>query len=134
MVGAGSLYLDASALVKLVLEERETQALRTFLAARDTPQVTSLIAAVEVSRAAMRSPDVDPLLLQRVLGAVSYLRFDDSMAQRAADIQPTSLRTLDAIHLASALALAPDLEAFVTYDARMAEAARVHGLPVVAPA
>jgi predicted nucleic acid-binding protein len=134
VVAGGPLYLDASALVKLVLEERETAALRRFLAAGDQPQVTSLVAAVEVSRAAKRSPDVEPLLFQRVLSAVSYLRLDDAIAHRAADIQPSGLRSLDAIHLASALALGPELEAFVTYDGRLADVARVHGLPVVAPA
>jgi predicted nucleic acid-binding protein len=134
VVAGGPLYLESSALVKLVLEERETAALRRFLASRDQPQVTSLVAAVEVSRAAKRSPDVEPRLLERVLSALSHLRLDDAIALRAADMEPASLRSLDAIHLASALALGPELEAFVTYDGRLADAARVHGLPVVAPA
>lgn len=134
MVAGRPLYLDSSALVKLVLQERETPALRRFLAAGDQPQVTSLVAAVEVSRAAKRSEDVDPAHLLRVLAAVSYLRLDRSIAQQAGDIEPSGLRSLDAIHLASALALAPEIEALVTYDARLAEAARAYGLPVVAPA
>lgn len=62
------------------------------------------------------------------------MAFDPAIARAAGDLAPFSLRTLDAIHLASALARGPELDAFLTYDDRLAEAARSLGLPVVRPA
>jgi predicted nucleic acid-binding protein len=69
-----------------------------------------------------------------VLDVVDVVEFDVAIARSAAALGPSALRTLDAIHLATAMALGPELDAFVTYDDRLAEAARAVGLPVVRPA
>lgn len=125
-------YLDASALTKLVVEEAESVALnRWYIAAQRL--VTSRIGVVETMRASSRRP-CDPLHRDRIMSDVEVLEFDPSVAGVAATLEPPLLRTLDAIHLATALALVPELDAFVTYDDRLAAAARGLGLPVVRPA
>lgn len=103
-----SCYLDASALVKLVTDETETATLRAHLG-RYAGRSTSRLAAVEVPRALARK------------GPASLL-------------EPRLLRSLDAVHLASAISLGDELEVFITYDLRLADAARGAGLTVLAPA
>lgn len=133
MVEARRPYADASALVKLVLREPESDALRHYLAALPEP-ATSRLAFVEVHRAFRRLGE-DPVdATQALWDRTVFIELDASIAESAAEIGPATLRSLDAIHLASALALADELEAFVTYDARLADAARSAGLTVVAPA
>ncbi len=127
-----TVYLDASALVKLVAPEEETGALATYLA-KHRSQVTSVIGLVEVRRAAARRTGVTPERVEDVLGRISAIGLDLSIVAAAGSIGPATLRTLDAIHLASAAALGDDLEAVVTYDRRMADAARVLGMLDVAP-
>lgn len=125
-------YLDSSAIVKLVSVERETGALRRFLY-RQTTLASSVLARVEVLRAGRQR---GPVVLRRartVMRRISPVRLDDSLMEAAAVLDPLSLRTLDAIHLASALAFGDVLAAVVTYDARMRAAADALGLPVVAP-
>jgi predicted nucleic acid-binding protein len=121
-------------LVKLVITERESAALRMFLAG-DPVLISSRIGAVELRRVAAKQ---DEQLAEPQVGAILanmlIVEIDDGVAEAAGAVQPTSLRTLDAIHLASALTLAPELDALVTYDARLADAARAAGLTVVAPA
>ena len=127
-------YVDSSALVRLVREEPESHALREFLITRRAP-VTNRIATVEVRRALLRAgrePDFEALTA--IWKRVELVEMDAAIAESAASLGPPTLRSLDAIHLNSALSLGDDLEAFVTYDARLAKAARGHGLPVVAPA
>jgi predicted nucleic acid-binding protein len=124
-------YVDASALVKLVVDEAESPALlRWYVGAERL--VTSRVGVVETVRASSRR-DHDPARRNRVLTDVEVYELDDSIAGAAA-VLPPPLRTLDAIHLATAMALGPELDAFVTYDDRLAEAARAIGLPVVRPA
>jgi predicted nucleic acid-binding protein len=126
------LYVDASAIVKLVVEEPETPALqRWFVEAAYA--VTSRVGVVETRRATARRAH-DPEHRERVLRDVEVIELTPAIAAAAATLQPPVIRTLDAIHLASALTVAADLDAFVTYDDRMAEAARSLGLPVVHPA
>jgi predicted nucleic acid-binding protein len=126
------IYVDASAIVKLVLEEPESaEMLRWFVEAPYA--VTSRVGVVETRRAASRRPH-DARHRERVLEDVEVLELTPEIAAAAAMIQPPAIRTLDAIHLASALAIATDIDAFVTYDDRLAEAARTLGLPVVRPA
>jgi uncharacterized protein len=125
-------YFDSSALVKLVARELETDAIRAYsraLAAR----ATSLIGLIETRRAAMRRGDVDADVLDFALGGLEVIDLDASVAERASTVTP-ALRTLDAIHLASALELGTDLQAIVTYDRRLAEGARSLGLAVESPA
>jgi predicted nucleic acid-binding protein len=126
--------MDSSALVKLVLPEAESTALLSFLGDGAEP-ISSEIAAVEVVRAARRaSPDAQVHnRAAAVVAALHLLRLDSEILERAAGIEPESLRTLDAIHLASALSLAPDVEAMVVYDTDLAAAAIKVGLRTLAP-
>ena len=129
----GRVYLDASAAVKLVVSEPESASVRQFLADSVT-RVSSRVLAVELMRAVgRRSPD-SLAHARSLLGVMEFVELDESVAERAAELEPVGLRSLDAIHLASALALADELDAFITYDARQADAARALGLTVVAPA
>lgn len=126
------LYLDSSALVKLVLTERETAILRAW--AEDRPLASSAVAVTEMLRAVRRTnPDREPAA-RLILTALVLLDLSVEVLERAAVVPPPALRTLDAIHIATALALGDELDALVTYDARMADAARLAGLRVDAPA
>lgn len=132
---ASLYYLDASALLKLVVEEPESPALMADAAA--WPHlVSSSLVRVEVPRAARRvSADVAVVARARhVVGSVGLLPLDESVLRRAAEAAPPSLRSLDAIHLASALSLGEDLAAMVVYDRRLADAAEAAGLTVLVPA
>ena len=125
-------YVDASALVKLVVVETESaQMLRWYVESERV--VTSRVGIAETRRAAARHPH-DRDELQLLLTSVEVIEFDERLAERAASVGPILLRALDAIHLATALAFGSELEAFVTYDDRLAEAARAAGLPVDRPA
>lgn len=125
-------YVDASAIVKLIVAEVESMAfLRWFV---DADRVTtSTVGLIETRRAAARRAH-EAAHREHILAEFEVLALSDDIAVRAATAEPSSLRALDAIHLASALALGPELDAFVTYDDRLADAARGVGLPVVRPA
>ncbi len=124
-------YLDASAIVKLVLDEPDSPSMLRWY--HESERVaTSRVGVVETRRAASRR-DGDPAQLSAVIERLEVFELDSEIDQRAGTIGPTSLRTLDAIHLATALSI-PGLGSFVTYDDRLAEAARNVGLPVVRPA
>lgn len=125
-------YVDASALVKVVLDEAESAAMRLWYVESDEV-VTSVVGVIETRRAIGRSA-FDAGHLESILRSVGAIRLDPMIARSASALAPPSLRTLDAIHLATAMALGGDLDAFVTYDDRLAEAARAIGLPVVRPA
>ncbi|MDQ3688754.1 MAG: type II toxin-antitoxin system VapC family toxin [Chloroflexota bacterium] len=130
---ARSVYLDASAGVKLVLDEPESAALVSWLS-RWPARSSSSLFRTEVVRATRRAL---PKRLSRARGLVtrvSLIAIDDQILDEAARIDPLSLRSLDAIHLATALRLADELEALVTYDRRMIEGAHALGLPVASPA
>jgi len=128
------LYVDSSALVKLVLAEPESAALRRLISDREH-LVSSAVAAVEVVRAARRASKSNRVASQArdVIRAVHLLAVDLKVLERAADLAPTTLRSLDAIHLASALSLDDEIEAMVVYDDRFAAAARAAGLTVFSP-
>lgn len=129
-------YLDASALVKLAIREAETAALRDHLGAYEA-RMTSRVAQVELSRAFLRRGDAGgsgTVAIPDVMQNVSVIELDAELARRAGGLEPPALRSLDAIHLASALALGDELDAFVTYDTRLADAARAAGIAVVSPA
>jgi predicted nucleic acid-binding protein len=132
----GRPYADASALVKLVVTEPESTELRDYLRRQPDP-VTSRIATVEVARAVARltggrGEDVEAL--RAVLDRAVVVELDDQLAAAAARIAPQQLRSLDAIHLATALSVRDQVSALITYDIRLADAARDHGLTVLAPA
>ena len=125
--------------MKLVIVEPESEALRAWLGTR-LERAASVLAAIEIRRAArraVRGPHVHSAAalareLEVLLASIALLALDDQVARRAAGLEPPALRTLDAIHVATALAL-PSLEALVTYDGRLAAAAASAGLPVHAP-
>jgi uncharacterized protein len=131
-------YADSSALVKLVREEPESNALRAFLA--DADIVSSELILTEIPRAVHRAVAEDPalpieLLLERVgalVEAIALRPLDRPLLVAAGALREPALRTLDAIHVASAVDL-PPVETFVTYDERQAAAARLTGLRTMAP-
>ena len=127
-----TVYLDASAIVKLVALEAETAPLVAYLAEHPS-QATSVVGLVEVRRAAARRPGVPSGRVEAVCSRIAAIALDAAVAGVAGTVEPPALRTLDAVHLASAAALADDLEALVTYDRRLAEAAAALGLPTASP-
>ena len=127
-----TVYADASALVKLIVDEAESPAARAYLVPGLQVAASRLVAA-EVPRALRRRYDADPAWAEGVLREIDMIDVSPLILSRAARLEPPALRTLDAVHLASALELGADLEAFVTYDARLAAAARGAGLTVVSP-
>ena len=129
---AGAVYLDSSAIVKLVVREPETRALLAFLEPRHV-RVTSALARVEVVRAVRRHGRSASTRATAVLDSLSQLALDDALLDSAAAIEANQLRSLDAIHLASAQQLEGELDVLVTYDERMLAAARALGLPVSHP-
>ncbi len=130
----GLLYLDTSAIVKLVLPEPETEELLRLL--RNRPErVTSALARVEVLRAVRRAGE-DGAVFRRaeeVLARLGLIEIGATILNAAARLEPRSLRSLDAIHLATALSLGEHLEGITTYDSRLAEAAKANGVEVLAP-
>lgn len=130
---AGLLYLDASAIVKLVVEEPESTALREAL--RDRPRrVSSAVALVEVHlAAARRSPAPSSGRVRTILAGLTLIPVDRLTLDTAAGLGAHGLRTLDAIHLASAISLGEDLDCLIAYDTRLLAAAEASGLAVHRP-
>jgi predicted nucleic acid-binding protein len=128
----GSIYLDSAAIVKLVHAESETQALREWLDERiDQPWTSSALLEVEAFRALARYTPESASRLHRVLDLVNLVDIDVSIRILAQAIKPATVRSLDAIHLATALQVRPT--SFITYDKRLADAAREAGLAVEMP-
>jgi predicted nucleic acid-binding protein len=129
------LYVDSSALVKLVQREPESSALRRFLRRRsEDTRVTSALARVEVVRAVGSGGPAAVAQARRLLARLNQITLDRQLLDDAAALAPaTALRSLDAIHLAAALAVGSDLRAVITYDQRMTDAATGLGLVVEAP-
>jgi len=125
-------YMDTSAMAKLILDEPGSTAMARWYVESERI-VTSRMGIVEMRRVAARHAH-DVAHLEVVLRSVETFELDAPVARVAAAVAPAALRTLDAIHLASAIALLPEIDAFVTYDDRLADAARSAGLPVVRPA
>ena len=126
------VYLDSSALVKLVVAEPESAALRRAL--RVEPERTScVLARVEVVRAVRAHGPAAVARARRVLRTLDLVQLDDDLLDLAAMLGDGGLRSLDAIHLAAAQAWGDDLTAVITYDLRMAAAAEGIGLTVRMP-
>ena len=125
------LYLDASAIVKLVRREPETPALVEEVLG-DPERVSSALAWTEVVRASRRARS-SVARASAVLEGIGLVPVDDGILRGAGELEPTTLRTLNAIHLATALSLRDDLAAILAYDDRLIAAARRHGLPVRSP-
>lgn len=126
-------YLDTSALVKLVVAEPETPALHTWLNEADRDPVASDLARTELLRAVRRAAPDRMLQARAVLDSITLTDLTASLFEQAGRIDPTALRSLDAIHLAAALDLGDDLDGLVTYDDRLADAARSNGVVVTTP-
>jgi predicted nucleic acid-binding protein len=128
------IYLDSSALMKLVRAEGETEALREWLTLRpDQPIVTSELGRVEVLRAARRVGGRVLTEARAVVGDLDLVPLDRAVQDLAADIDEPLLRTPDALHLASAVLLIEQLTVFVAYDHRLTSAAQAAGLDVATP-
>lgn len=125
-------YVDSSAIVKLVVAEPESKALRRYLSRRQ-PLVSSALARTEVTRALMPNGLEAVSRGEDVLRRIQLLRVNARVLREAGRMEPADLRSLDAIHLASARHLGPSVRQIVTYDERMAEASRASGWSVVAP-
>jgi hypothetical protein len=126
-------YLDASAIVKLIVREPESEALERWLGAGREEIVSCALVRTEVVRAAAALGPEAVLRARRLLDRLDLIVLDDELLDLAGElVEP--LRSLDAIHVAAALELGEELEAFVTYDRQMTRAAEALGVPVVAPA
>ena len=125
-------YLDSSAIVKLARTEAESTALRAYLRRR-LPLVASALVQTEVVRAMLPFGDLAVARAELVLERIDLLRVSDRVLTAAARLAPDDLRSLDAIHLATARSLGASLARVITYDVRMSEAAGQLGLTVVAP-
>lgn len=118
--------------MKLVVEEPESDALRELLE-RDADQLASAIIEVEVVRAVRRVVPQLTAQAQRVVSQIAVVEPTDAIRAEAALLEPVTLRSLDALHLATALAIGDDLDGFVSYDGRLSAAAETVGLVIVAP-
>jgi predicted nucleic acid-binding protein len=126
------VYLDSSALVKLVIAEPESFALRRYLA--DEPERASCaLARVEILRAVRGHGPAAFTRARRLLQRRNLVQIDEELLDAAGALDPRVLRSLDAIHLAAAQLFGDELTAVVTYDRRMAEAAAVVDVAVAAP-
>ena len=124
-------YLDSSAIVKLVVREPESAALRRYL--RRRRPVSSALARAEVARAVMPLGETAARRARDVLSR-DLVRINDRVLTMAAAMEPASLRTLDAVHLATASLFGATLTCVVCYDERMSRAAEAGGWRVVGPA
>lgn len=127
------VYLDSSALVKLVVLEPESDALTGHLRERPS-RVSCALARVEVIRAVRAHGQAAITRAGQLLARIALVRLDDALLDEAAALNATNLRSLDAIHLATARALGDGLAELITYDRRMADAAKSLGIAVSAPA
>ena len=124
-------YLDTSALAKLVQTEPESAALRSWLSGRRW--IISDLHRTELRRAVARARGTASARADRLLAEADLLKIDAEIFDRAGALEPPSLRSLDALHLAAAMALGPDLAGIVAYDDRLIAAAVELDLPVASP-
>lgn len=133
-IAADVIYLDTSAFVRLIWAEPESDALQEYLRQHDTePLVASSLLVVEARRTVLRSDPPSMVRADLLLSRVGQLGIGPAVIEAAGRLPVPGLRSLDAIHLATALMLQAELRALVTYDLRLAQAADEHRLEVVAP-
>ncbi len=128
----GACYLDTSAFVKLIAAESETRALRAFLDSHPE-QLSSIILDTEAHRAAARVGADVASRADRLLTRITLVPLNFEVRSLARTVPPMALRSLDAIHLATAITLGADLGVFVAYDRRLLDAAAEAGLAVASP-
>lgn len=127
-------YVETSALVKLILEEAETPAMRRFLTPlAPTDLVTSALTRTEMLRAARRRGPCEEGKAREVLSGLSEITITRELLDTAGTLDPPVLRTLDAIHLVTAMEIEDELTAVVAYDVRLLDGAGRAGLPVYTP-
>jgi predicted nucleic acid-binding protein len=124
-------YLDTSAALKLVVEEAESEALAHAIEAAQPELVACWLLETELRRAAQREPELSQELVSELLEAISLYEVPGSLFREAGVLPGANLRSLDALHLAAAIRIG--VEHLVTYDARMADSARLVGLSILAP-
>ncbi len=127
------IYIDTSAMLKLVHPEPESMPLRTWLARHPGDLVSSALIRTEARRALLRNDPAALPHLPALLAVIAQIPVTEAILDRAAQLTDPGLRTLDAIHLASAAAI-PDITVMLAYDKRLTEAARTLGLAVASPA
>ena len=126
-----AFYIEASALLKLAVEEEDSPAVRRWFA-RHRPCWSSQLLATEAHRSAMRL-GVAPGIIAELLDSVSLILRAASTLELAGRLGPVDLRCLDAVHLAAAGEIGPELERVVTYDHRVVFGAAAAGFPVIQP-
>jgi predicted nucleic acid-binding protein len=124
-------YVDASAFVKLVIDEPESDALGDALAR--LTMTSSAILEVEATLVVRRRQPRSFNGVRRLLGSVRLVEIERAIRRAAGDLEDPGLRSLDALHLATALSLGERCGAFFAYDDRLIAAARAHGLTVTVP-
>jgi uncharacterized protein len=128
------IYVDTSALVKLVAPEAETAALQAWMSVRaEETFFSSQLARIELMRAVLRVAPERLARAREVLTGLALLKMDEEVIAAAESLAPATLRSLDAVHLATAHSLRSHVTAFVTYDARLALAAKELQMNVAAP-
>ena len=126
-------YIDTSAVVKLVTVETETAAMHEWIAATSPELVTSELLRTELLRTAARIGIAGTLAIDEALNAIDFLPATTAVFDTAGRLEPVDLRSLDAIHLATALDLQDDCEGIVAYDDRLIRAAAAQGLTTRSP-
>lgn len=126
-------YIDTSAIVKLVVAETHSNALMEWIRATATPLVTSDLARTELFRVVHRVAPEFTRAARTVLETLVVLKVPTEVFEQAGRLDPPTLRTLDALHLSSALSLGDDLEGLVTYDERLAVAGNSYGIAIIDP-
>jgi predicted nucleic acid-binding protein len=128
-----AFYLDTSAMVELVVREAETAALLAWLTDTSSELVACDLSRTELIRAVRRVVPEYMLQARAVLDSVTLTQVTTEIFEEAGRLEPSLLRSHDAVHIAAALDLGDDLEGLVTYDERLAAAAAASGIAVVAP-
>lgn len=128
-----AVYVDTSAFVKLVVAEKHSRAMRRWAEAHEADLFSSDLLVTESIRAARRHSSEAVELTRRLLDTLMIVRMGPGVFERAADLDPAGMRSLDALHVSAAMSAADQLEAVATYDERLAEAAMPIGIEVVAP-
>ena len=128
-----AFYLDTSAAAKLVVAEPASEALASWAAAHETQVIASDLLRTELLRATRRAAPDRMQRARSVLDALTLFNLTSATFERAATLDPEELRSLDALHLAAALELGDELDGIATYDDRIAAAASLYGVAVIAP-
>ena len=126
-------YVDTSALMKLIVAERESAAMKRWMGGATGRVFGSDLLRTEFLRAIRRSVPAREEAAHDILGSMLLVRLKRGTFEAAADIEPSALRSLDALHLASALEFGGELEGVVTYDDRLAAAAQANGIATISP-